>query len=96
MEELRAVTADRAIITLINRGQLTPRDFVLHEGNTVTIKEDARKTILTHLTERKKEEVTHPLTARKTPMGLIPHVQARLLAQHLRGDRTHYPPYLHR
>ncbi|WP_424950341.1 type I-C CRISPR-associated endonuclease Cas1c [Deinococcus sp.] len=96
MEELRAVVADRAIVTLINRQQLTPRDFVLHEGNTVTIREDARKLILAHLSERRKEEVTHPLTARKTPMGLIPHVQARLLAQHLRGDRPHYPPYLHR
>lgn len=96
MEELRPVTADRAIITLINRQQLTPRNFTLHEGNTVTIKEDARKLILAHLTERKKEEVMHPLTNRKTPMGLIPHVQARLLAQHLRGDRSNYPPYLHR
>ena len=96
MEELRPVTADRAILTLINRQQLTPRDFILHEGNTVTIKDDARKMILAHLTERKKEEVTHPLTGRKTPLGLVPHVQARLLAQHLRGDRPHYPPYLHR
>jgi CRISPR-associated protein Cas1 len=96
MEELRPVVADRAIITLINRQQLTPRDFVQHEGHAVTISENARKTILAHLTERKKEEVTHPLTARKTPLGLIPHVQARLLAQHLRGDRPHYPPYLHR
>jgi len=96
MEELRAVVADRAIVTLINRQQLTPRDFQQHEGRTVTIREDARKLILSHLSERRKEEVTHPLTARKTPMGLIPHVQARLLAQHLRGDRPHYPPYLHR
>ncbi|WP_027460546.1 type I-C CRISPR-associated endonuclease Cas1c [Deinococcus murrayi] len=96
MEELRPVVADRAILTLINRQQLTPRDFVLHEGGTVTIREDARRTILAHLTERRKEEVTHPLTARKTPLGLLPHVQARLLAQHLRGDRPHYPPYLHR
>lgn len=96
MEELRPITADRAIITLINRQQLTPRDFILHEGNTVTIKDDARKLVLSHLTERKKEEVTHPLTGRKTPMGLVPYVQARLLAQHLRGDRPHYPPYLHR
>ncbi|WP_425145957.1 type I-C CRISPR-associated endonuclease Cas1c [Deinococcus sp.] len=96
MEELRAVVADRAIITLINRSQLTPRDFVLHEGNTVTIREDARKVILAHLSERRKEEVTHPVTGRKTPLGLVPHIQARLLAQHLRGDRPHYPPYLHR
>lgn len=96
MEELRPVVADRAIITLINRQQLTPRDFTLHEGRTVTLTEEGRRTILRHLQERKGEEVHHPLTGRKTPLGLIPHVQARLLAQHLRGDRPHYPPYLHR
>lgn len=96
MEELRPVTADRAVVTLINRSQLTPRDFVLHEGRTVTLTEDARRTILKHIQERKAEEVTHALTGRKTPLGLVPHVQARLLAQHLRGDRPHYPPYLHR
>lgn len=96
MEELRPVIADRAILTLINRQQLTPRDFVLHEGGTVSITEEGRKTILAHLAERRREEVMHPLTARKTPLGLLSHVQARLLAQHLRGDRPHYPPYLHR
>lgn len=96
MEELRAVIADRAVITLINRNQLTPRDFTLHEGRTVTISEDGRRTIIRHLQERKQETVRHPLTGRDTPLGLISHVQARLLAQHLRGDRPHYPPYLHR
>ncbi|WP_420594180.1 type I-C CRISPR-associated endonuclease Cas1c [Deinococcus sp.] len=96
MEELRAVIADRAVVTLINRQQLTPRDFTLHEGHTVTLGEEARRTIIKHLQERKQEEVTHPLTGRKTPLGLVSHVQARLLAQHLRGDRPHYPPYLHR
>ncbi|WP_034386592.1 type I-C CRISPR-associated endonuclease Cas1c [Deinococcus sp. YIM 77859] len=96
MEELRPIAADRAILTLINRGQITPRDFEQHEGGVVTLREEGRKTVLAHLNERRKEEVTHPLTARKTPLGLVPHVQARLLAQHLRGDRPHYPPYLHR
>ncbi len=96
MEELRPVIADRAVITLINRSQLTPRDFALHEGRTVTISEDGRRTLIKHLQERKAETVNHPLTGRDTPLGLISHVQARLLAQHLRGDRPHYPPYLHR
>jgi CRISP-associated protein Cas1 len=96
MEELRAVIADRAVVTLINRSQLTPRDFTLHEGRTVTISEEGRRTIIKHLQERKQETVRHPLTGRDTPLGLISHVQARLLAQHLRGDRPHYPPYLHR
>lgn len=96
MEELRPVIADRSIITLINRSQLRPEHFELHEGGTVTISEDARRLILSHLTERKAEEITHPFTARKMPLGLVPHIQARLLAQHLRGDRPHYPPYLHK
>ena len=96
MEELRPVIADRAVITLINRSQLTPRDFTLHEGGGVTISEDGRRTFIKHLQERKQETVSHPLTGRDTPLGLLSHVQARLLAQHLRGDRPHYPPYLHR
>lgn len=96
MEELRAVIADRAVITLINRSQLTPRDFTLHAGGSVTISEDGRRTLIKHLQERKQETVKHALTGRDTPLGLISHVQARLLAQHLRGDRPHYPPYLHR
>lgn len=96
MEELRPVIADRAVITLINRQQVTPKDFILHEGHTVTISEDARRTILKHLQDRKQDEITHALLGCKIPLGLIAHIQARLLAQHLRGDRPHYPPYLHR
>lgn len=96
MEELRSTVADRAILTLINRQQLVPADFVRHQGDTYNISEEARKKILAYLTERKKEEVMHSFLGRKMPLGLVPHVQARLLAQHLRGDRDKYPPYLQR
>lgn len=95
MEEFRAPMADRAIITLINLGQLTPSDFEI-EGQAVTIKEKARQTIIAHYVDRKSEEITHKFLGRKMLFGLIPHIQAQLLARYLRGDQENYPPYIYR
>ena len=44
--------------------------------------------------ERKREVMTHPLLNEETTWGLCPHLQARLLARHLRGDLDTYPPCL--
>ena len=46
--------------------------------------------------KRKTEEIPHPVLRSKTPIGLIPHLQARLLARHLRGDLEHYPAFVSR
>ena len=46
--------------------------------------------------KRKAEEIMHPVIQSKTPIGLIPHLQARLLARHLRGDLEHYPAFVAR
>jgi CRISPR-associated protein Cas1 len=46
--------------------------------------------------KRKQEEITHPVLNQKIPFGLIPHVQARLLARTLRGDMEEYIPFLYR
>ncbi len=43
--------------------------------------------------ERKQEEVTHPLLEQPIPLGLIPLVQARLLARSLRGEMPEYIPF---
>jgi CRISPR-associated protein Cas1 len=50
-----------------------------------------RKTLLTALTQRKRDEVTHPVLGDKVSVGLLPHIQARLLARHIRGDLEDYP-----
>jgi CRISPR-associated protein Cas1 len=96
MEEFRAMLADRLALSLINRNQLQLRDFTVQEGGAVLLKEDARKTVLMAWQERKQEEITHPFLGEKTTIGLLPHLQARLLARHLRGDLDAYPPFLWR
>jgi CRISP-associated protein Cas1 len=94
MEELRAPLADRFVLTLINRGQIQPDDFVERPGGAIHLTEDARKTFLAAYQKRKQEEVSHPIVGSKVPYGLIPHVQARLLARHLRGDVSSYQPFI--
>lgn len=93
MEEFRAF-ADRLVLSLINRGQVGADDFVVREGGAVLLEGDARKTVLVAYQERKQENLTHPLLCETVPFGLLPHIQARLLARTLRGDTAEYPPYL--
>jgi CRISPR-associated protein Cas1 len=93
-EEFRAVLADRLALTLINRGQLDADDFETREGGAVLLGDRGRRLVVTAWQERKKEEVTHPLLNTKLPIGLLPLVQARLLARAIRGDMPGYLPYL--
>ncbi len=96
LEEFRAILADRLALTLINRGQLSKRDFELREGGAVYLGEDGRKSVIAAYQERKRDEVHHPLTDQPVPIGLLPHLQARLLARALRGDLEGYLPFLAR
>ncbi len=96
MEELRSVVADRLALTLVNRGQLKPGDFVSREGGAVSLDPEARKRVITAYQERKREDVSHPLLAERIPLALVPSVQARLLARTVRGEVATYVPYLAR
>jgi CRISP-associated protein Cas1 len=94
MEELRSVVADRLVLSLVNRGQLNLADFEIRPGGGVLMKDDARKTFLMAYQKRKQEEVMHPIVGSKVPLGLLCHIQARLLARHLRGDLEAYAPFI--
>jgi len=96
MEEFRAVMADRLVLTLINRGQIGANDFVEREGGAVLLEGDARRAVVVAYQERKQEEITHPLLETKMPIGLLPQIQARLLARHIRGETETYLPFLAR
>ena len=96
MEELRPVLADRTAITLINRKQLQEKDFQRTPGAGVRLTDDGRKKVLTAYEERKKDQVQHRVLKQKAPLGLVPHLQARLLARYLRTDLEAYPPFLFR
>ncbi|MBA3624030.1 MAG: type I-C CRISPR-associated endonuclease Cas1 [Methylibium sp.] len=92
VEEFRPL-ADRLALTLVNRGQIGESDFVLREGGAVLLEGDARKTVVVAFQERKQEVLTHPLLAEAIPLGLVPLVQARLLARHVRGEAQTYLPF---
>ena len=94
MEELRAPLADRFVLTLINRGQLKPNDFVTEASGAVRLKDQARKVFLTAYQKRKKETLKHPYLDENIELGLLPHAQALLLARHLRGDIQSYTPFV--
>ena len=93
MEELRPVLADRLALSLINRRQLRAADFQRQEGGAVLMTDEARKTVLTAWQERKREERLHAFLEEKAPLGLVPYLQAQMLARHLRGDLDAYPPW---
>lgn len=87
MEEFRP-QADRLALTLINRQQLRHSDFTERDGGAVGLGADARKTVLVAYQERKQDQLQHPLLAQPVPLGLVPLIQARLLARAVRGERN--------
>lgn len=93
MEELRPVFADRLALSLVNRKQIYAKGFTQKESGGIFMDDETRKAVLVAWQERKKEEIVHPFLKEKIPFGLIPHVQAMLLARHLRGDLDAYPPF---
>jgi len=92
-EEFRSILADRLALTLINRGQVTAKDFEIRKGGAVMLGEVGRRAVVTAWQERKKEEITHPLLESKMPIGLLPLIQARFMARSIRGEMESYLPY---
>jgi len=93
MEEFRALVADRVALSLINRKQVRPSSFSERPGGAVLLDDDGRKEVVVAYQKRKQEEITHPVLGKRVPVGLLAHVQARLLARHLRGDSRAYVPF---
>ncbi len=96
MEEFRSTIVDRLVLALVNRRQLHREDFIEREGGAVTLTDKGRKTVLVAYQRRKQDETQHRILGKRAPLGLIPHIQARLLARYLRGDLADYPPFVYR
>lgn len=96
MEELRPYLADRLALSLVNRRQINALGFKKKESGGVIMEDDIRKQVITVWQKRKQEEITHPYLNEKISVGLIPYVQALLMARHLRGDIDGYPPFIWR
>jgi CRISPR-associated protein Cas1 len=96
LEEFRAWLVDRLVLTVINRKQVSLSSFSTELSGAVRMSADTRKVLLSEYQARKQESVMHPIIEEETPVGLLPHVQAQLLARHLRGDYAAYPPFVAR
>lgn len=94
MEELRAYLGDRLVLSMINRLQVTKRDFIRQGDDSFVMTDDCRKAILAAWQKRKKEEIEHPYLKEKIQIGLLPYVQALLFARYLRDDIDDYPVFL--
>ena len=94
MEELRPCMADRFVLTLVNNRVIRPEDFQVQDSGAVLLTDDGRRKFLKTWQERKRDTLTHPYLGEKLSWGMIPYVQALLLARFLRGDLDAYPPFL--
>lgn len=94
IEELRAVLADRFVLSLINKKIVNAKNFLKKENGAVLMDDDLRKKVLTEWQNKKKETLTHPYLKEKIEWGMVPYVQAMLLARYLRGDLDGYPVFL--
>ncbi|WP_018465593.1 type I-C CRISPR-associated endonuclease Cas1c [Calidithermus timidus] len=94
IEEFRAWWGDRLALALINRKQVTSKHFEERPGGAVLLSEEGRKEVIVAFQKRRQETVQHPLFKEQVPIGLLPHIQARLLARYLRGDLPEYPPFI--
>ena len=94
MEELRPVFVDRFVLTAINNRIVSGKDFLSRETGEVRLHDASRKKLFEAWQERKRDEIQHPFLRERIPWGLVPHVQALLLARAIRGDLDGYPPFL--
>lgn len=94
MEEIRSIYCDRFVISLINLRQINGDGFYIKENGAVIMTDETRKVVLTSWHKRRQEEIIHPFLGEKCELGLLPFIQAQLLARYIRGDIDDYPPYI--
>ncbi len=94
LEEFRALMCDRFVLMLINKKLMHPEDFIKREDGAVIMTEDGRRKFITAWQNRKQDEIRHPFLGEKVQWGMLPYVQALLLARYIRGDLDGYPPFM--
>lgn len=96
VEELRPCLADRFVLSLINTGKITADDFEKQSSGAVLINAEGKKKIQQMWQNRKQEQLIHPYLKEKVEWGLVPYIQAMLLARYIREDIDGYPPFVWR
>ncbi len=94
MEELRSFLCDRLALSMVNRRQVNVSGFEVLETGPVRMSDETRKAVVIAYQKRKQEQITHPYLQEKVSVGLIVHLQARLLSRVLRSELDTYPPFI--
>lgn len=94
MEELRAYLGDRFVLSLINKRQITAKDFLFQGDNGIIMTDKGKKAFISAWQSRKREVIIHPYLDEKVEIGLLPYVQAMLMARYIRQDIDNYPVFL--
>ena len=94
MEGFRSILCDRFVLTLINTKTVRKDSFMKGDDGAVLLNDKGRKIFFNNWQNRKRELITHPFLKEKMEWGLVPYIQALLLARTIRGDIEEYPPFL--
>jgi len=95
MEEFRPLIADSVAISLINRGELGPDDFI-HSANGVFLNDRGRRPFWEAWFRRMDTEVSHPEFSYKMAYRRMLEVQARQLWRFVRGEALTYHGFITR
>lgn len=93
LEEFRSSIIDKFVITIINRKQITSKDFEEKEKG-ILLTDNGRKKLFGIWEEYKKTEILHKYYNKKIEIKLLPYIQSQLLAKYIRGDIEEYPPFV--
>ncbi len=94
MEEFRPYFADRLVLSLINLKQVSAKGFVRQGEKGIIMTDETKKEVLLAWQKRKKESILHPFLGETVSIGLLPYIQAMLLARYIRGDIDNYPVFV--
>lgn len=89
MEEFRPIIVDSVVITLLNRGDLTPDDFV-HTTRGVFLKDSSRRIFWDAWFRRLDTLVTHPVFKYQMAYRRMFEIQCRYLWRCFMGEAPSY------
>lgn len=92
-EELRPL-ADRFVVRMLRRQELSPDDFVVTPGGGCYLGDEARSKVIRYWEHDKASLIPHHVVRHPIERWTLPSVQATLLARHLRQDLPTYPPFV--
>ncbi len=92
MEVFRPLVVDSVVLTLLNNGMLTQRDFI-EEFGAWRLTDRGRRTFLTKFEERLDTEVRHPVFEYGATYRRCLELEVRLVAKWLVGDIKGYRPF---